>query len=123
MPGVPYTLDSLISKQSEISADFQKMNRVFTIYGMPYFTLFQNVLSLFSGFEFLKVSKSTLWIKSTQAWVFLGKRIKTNFCLLESQEYTNVLTSSYACLCEYFSSLHLLSLYSLLAVWRLASKT
>ena len=59
MPGVPYTLDSLISKQSEISADFQKMNRVFTIYGMPYLTLFQNILSLFSGFEFLKVSKST----------------------------------------------------------------
>ena len=54
---------------------------------MPYLTLFQNILSLFSRFEVLKVSKPTFWNKSAQAWIFLRKRINAHVCLLDIQGY------------------------------------
>ena len=81
-PCIVSSRDSLISKQFEISADFKKMNRGFmTCLIWLYFKIF---CLFFSGFEFLKVSKSTFWNKRAHAWFFLRKRINTHFCLLES---------------------------------------
>ena len=73
MPGVPYTLDSLISKQSEISADFKKMNRGFmACLNWLYFKIF---CLFFLGLNFWKFQNQQ------------RKRINAHVCLLESQEY------------------------------------